>query len=68
MLLMMKAAILLVCLVFRFCAKADNTSAKYEHVNVDALLSNNRTLKHYMNCVLEKGPCSPEGQDLKGEF
>lgn len=47
---------------------AQNGSSKYEYVDVDALLSNHRTLNNYVNCVLDKGPCTPEGRDLKGEL
>ncbi|XP_021913269.1 putative odorant-binding protein A10 isoform X2 [Zootermopsis nevadensis] len=47
---------------------AQNGSSKYEYVDVDALLSNHRTLNNYVNCVLDKGPCTPEGRDLKETF
>nr|QRI42716.1 chemosensory protein 21 [Agrilus planipennis] len=40
-------------------------SAKYENLDVDAILKNKRTLNSYIKCVLDQGPCTPEGRDLK---
>lgn len=36
--------------------------------NVDAVLINNRVLTNYLNCLLDKGPCSREGTQLKSEL
>nr|CAD7604573.1 unnamed protein product [Timema genevievae] len=38
---------------------------KYDHLNVDEILQNKRTTNVYIKCVLDKGPCPPEGQELK---
>jgi hypothetical protein len=66
--LVTRTVIMGVCLMFTGWVSAENLSSKYEYVDVDALLSNRRTLNSYINCILEKGPCSPEGLDLKGEL
>lgn len=34
-------------------------------VNVEEILANKRLLRNYLNCLLDKGKCSPEAQDLK---
>nr|CAD7456195.1 unnamed protein product [Timema tahoe] len=38
---------------------------RYDHLNVDDILQNKRTTNVYIKCVLDKGPCPPEGQELK---
>nr|ALZ41689.1 chemosensory protein 1 [Liriomyza sativae] len=45
-------------------AKKEYTS-KYDNVDVDSVLSNNRILNNYLNCLKDKGPCTPEGRELK---
>jgi hypothetical protein len=41
---------------------------KYDHIDVDAILKNDRILTSYVKCMLDKGPCTAEGKNLKGEF
>jgi hypothetical protein len=57
-----------ICVVLAAWPCAENVSSKYEYVDVDLLLSNHRTVSSYINCILDKGPCTPEGRDLKGEL
>ncbi|XP_023179630.1 ejaculatory bulb-specific protein 3 [Drosophila hydei] len=38
---------------------------KFDNVNVDEVLNNNRILDNYIRCLLENGPCTPEGRELK---
>jgi len=41
---------------------------KYDHIDVDAILRNDRILTSYVKCMLDKGPCTAEGKNLKSEF
>lgn len=41
---------------------------KYDNIDLDEILSNKRLLMAYVNCVLDKGKCSPEGKELKGKM
>lgn len=43
-------------------------TTKYDNINVDMILHNERLLKNYIDCLMERKPCSREGQLLKGEF
>ncbi|XP_069685719.1 ejaculatory bulb-specific protein 3-like [Periplaneta americana] len=52
-------------LQFSLNADSQNHTNKYEFLDLDAILSNPRTLNSYVQCVLEKGHCSPAGRDLK---
>ncbi|XP_050311936.1 uncharacterized protein LOC126747393 [Anthonomus grandis grandis] len=40
-------------------------ASKYDHIDVEAILNNRRMVNYYSACLLNKGPCPPEGVDLK---
>ncbi|CAH1123715.1 unnamed protein product [Ceutorhynchus assimilis] len=40
-------------------------TTKYDNVDIDEVVHNERLLKNYVNCLLEKGPCTPDGLELK---
>ncbi|KAK9722565.1 Insect pheromone-binding family, A10/OS-D [Popillia japonica] len=64
----MKAVILLGVLGFVAIVSArpdDKYTTKYDNVDLDDILKNKRLLKGYVFCLLEKGPCSPDGAELK---
>ncbi|XP_029726819.1 ejaculatory bulb-specific protein 3 [Aedes albopictus] len=59
-------------IVFGVAALAATVSAqqqkytdKFDNINVDQVLSNDRILNNYLKCLLEKGPCTQEGRELK---
>ncbi|CAH2042430.1 unnamed protein product, partial [Iphiclides podalirius] len=41
---------------------------RYDSINLDEILSNRRLLIPYVNCLLEKGKCTPEGNELKSHI
>ncbi|KAK9722517.1 Insect pheromone-binding family, A10/OS-D [Popillia japonica] len=43
----------------------DKYTTRFDNVNIDEILNNRRLLKGYANCLLDKGPCSPDGAELK---
>ncbi|KAL3288646.1 hypothetical protein HHI36_003079 [Cryptolaemus montrouzieri] len=53
-----------------FCvaiARAASTyNDRYDKIDLDSILTNQRLLKNYVYCLLEKGKCRPEGVELKG--
>nr|AOG12897.1 chemosensory protein [Eogystia hippophaecolus]QLI62036.1 chemosensory protein 5 [Streltzoviella insularis] len=60
----MKVLIVLACLGVAAYA-AEKYHSKYDNFDVDTLISNDRLLKSYINCFLDKGRCTPEGSDFK---
>ena len=40
-------------------------TTKYDYVDIDEVLHYERLLKNYVYCLLEKGPCTPDGLELK---
>lgn len=42
--------------------------SKFENVNVDEILDNDRMLNAYFKCLMDTGKCTTEGEELKSEF
>ncbi|XP_016927610.1 ejaculatory bulb-specific protein 3 [Drosophila suzukii] len=64
----MKASLAIVfCVLAGLAAAASNKqyTSKFDNVNVDEVLGNNRVLNNYLKCLMDKGACTPEGRELK---
>lgn len=46
---------------------AQNYPNKFDNVNIETVLSNDRVLSNYIKCLLDKGACTREGRDLKSK-
>ncbi|KAF7284413.1 ejaculatory bulb-specific protein 3-like [Rhynchophorus ferrugineus] len=40
-------------------------TTKYDNIDVDKILKNDRVLSNYIKCLMEEGSCTPEGRELK---
>lgn len=38
---------------------------RYNNLNIDTILNSNRLVTNYVECLLSRKPCPPEGKDLK---
>lgn len=45
------------CFVYIECDTKYDT--KFDNVDVDAILNNNRLRKNYVKCLVNEGPCTP---------
>ncbi|KAG8234029.1 hypothetical protein J437_LFUL013197 [Ladona fulva] len=43
-------------------------TTRFDYVNVDSFLSNSRLVNSYLACIMDKGPCTKEGNELKGHY
>lgn len=62
----MKTLLVLLCVAAAAHA-ASHYGAKYDNFDVDTLIGNDRLLKSYVNCFLDKGRCTSEGNDFKSK-
>ncbi|XP_075215742.1 ejaculatory bulb-specific protein 3-like [Lycorma delicatula] len=46
-------------------ADEEKYTAAWDNINIDEVMNNERLMKQYMDCILDKGPCSPDGKELK---
>ncbi|EFA07577.1 chemosensory protein 19 precursor [Tribolium castaneum] len=40
-------------------------TTKYDNINVDEILASERLLKNYFNCIMDRGACTPDADELK---
>ncbi|XP_018046998.1 PREDICTED: ejaculatory bulb-specific protein 3 [Atta colombica] len=52
-------------LVVAIVLAEDKYTTKYDNIDLDTILASDRLLKNYINCLLEKGSCTPDGKELK---
>lgn len=64
----MKLLIALNVVVCCVCAHPDTYTDKYDGLDLQEIINNNRLLVPYILCVLEQGKCTPEGKELRCEF
>jgi len=43
-------------------------TTKFDNVDVDAIISNDRLLNGYVGCLLDKNPCTPDAAELKSKY
>ncbi|XP_059060883.1 allergen Tha p 1-like [Achroia grisella] len=58
--------VILVAVAATVYAKTTYTyTDKWDHINVDEILESQRLLRGYVDCLLDKGRCTPDGKALK---
>lgn len=58
--------VLLFSLVFSgFVLGTEYYSDTYNNIDVDTIMNSDRLLNQYVNCILDKGPCTADGRGLK---
>nr|CAG25443.1 OS-D-like protein, OS-D2 [Nasonovia ribisnigri]CAI64040.1 putative OS-D-like protein [Nasonovia ribisnigri] len=40
-------------------------TTKYDHIDIDQVLASKRLVNSYVQCLLDKKPCTPEGAELR---
>lgn len=60
----------LVLITVASCNVSENKTytTKYDNVDIQEVIKNERLLKNYVDCLLEKGHCTPDGLELRSEF
>lgn len=46
-------------------AKDASYTTKYDNIDVDQVLASKRLVTSYVQCLLDKKPCTPEGAELR---
>lgn len=63
----MKLILVAGLLVIALCVYAeDKYTTKFDNIDLDQILQSERLIKNYVDCVLDKGACTPDGKELKG--
>lgn len=48
--------------------KQSGYETRYDNVDLDEILKNDRLRKNYIKCLLNEGPCTPDAQELKSNW
>lgn len=64
----MKGAIINVCVSIILISIFTSNRMICKADNVDDVLSNKRLLQNYVNCLLDKGKCGPQAQEIKSKY
>lgn len=43
-------------------------STRYDNIDLEEILRSERLLKNYFNCLMESGPCTPDGLELRSKL
>uniref|UniRef100_A0A2S2Q6S0 Ejaculatory bulb-specific protein 3 n=1 Tax=Sipha flava TaxID=143950 RepID=A0A2S2Q6S0_9HEMI len=46
-------------------AAPEKYTTKYDNVNIDEILGNDRLVTSYFKCLMDMGKCTPEGEEIK---
>lgn len=63
---MMRLVGFLIIVIVNQCVNA--YKYKYDHLDIDEILNNRRLVNYYAACMLDRGPCPPEGMEFKRIF
>lgn len=55
-------------LLITLATAAEKYPEKYDNVDVDTILGNNRVLTNYIRCMMDEGPCTAEGRELRSKY
>ncbi|XP_044598970.1 ejaculatory bulb-specific protein 3-like [Cotesia glomerata] len=45
--------------------KSSMYSTKYDNIDINAVIKNDRLVNNYVACMLDEKPCTPDGEELK---
>nr|ALR72515.1 chemosensory protein 1 [Colaphellus bowringi] len=61
----MKYFVIILSVLIIAAAVGEKYTTKYDNVDIDSILNSERLIKNYMDCLMERGPCTPEGKELR---
>ena len=59
---------LIINILYLIVSGDQNYVTKYDDIDLDEILGNDRLLTNYLRCLMNEGPCTPDGQELKGLY
>lgn len=71
----MEKLLFVVLVILAFCCAEEQEpdkdmktyDTKFDNIDIDDLLKNDRLLKNYVKCLENEGPCTPDGKMLRGK-
>lgn len=57
-----------ICAVVNAKPANDKYTVKYDNIDLDAIVKNDRLLRAYVDCLLGAKKCTKDGEELKSKF
>ncbi|CAH1116677.1 unnamed protein product [Phaedon cochleariae] len=64
---MHKFSVFIVACLIAF-AIGEKYTTKYDNIDIDEILKSERLLKNYVDCLMDRGNCTPDGKELKDKL
>lgn len=61
-------AVLLISYVLYVSSTPAKYTTRFDNLDIDQILKSDRLLKHYVECLMDRGPCTPEGSELRSKY
>nr|CAD7602007.1 unnamed protein product [Timema genevievae] len=62
---MVLVAVMVMVMTVPTRARDEQYTSKYDDMDVDHVMKSDRLMDSYVNCLLDQGPCTPEGKVMK---
>lgn len=65
---------LVICCLIHVCLGANPPTpsptyiTRYDYLDIDKILTNDRILRRLIDCIMDRGPCTREGKQLKSKL
>ena len=59
------AVVAAICFLLGEVNSEDKYTTKYDDIDINVVLNNERLLRGYVNCLLDRGSCTPDAAELK---
>ncbi|GLV39839.1 Ejaculatory bulb protein III [Carabus blaptoides fortunei] len=63
--IMVKTLIFVIAAAIAYVECDEKYTTKYDNIDLDQILHTDRLLKSYVKCLMNEGPCTPDGAELK---
>ncbi|XP_058821011.1 ejaculatory bulb-specific protein 3-like [Topomyia yanbarensis] len=60
--------LVVLCVIIAFAVAQEETGTytnRFDNIDIEEVLMSDRLYRGYYNCLLDMGPCTPEGSELK---
>nr|CAD7449778.1 unnamed protein product [Timema bartmani] len=62
---MVLVAVMVMVMTVPTRARDEQYTSKYDDMDVDHIMKSDRLTDSYVNCLLDQGPCTPEGKNVR---
>ncbi|CAH2089576.1 unnamed protein product [Euphydryas editha] len=63
--MIVKSLVVICCIAVIVLAAPEKYTNKYDNINIQEILDSDRLLEAYFKCLMDNGPCTTEGKELK---